>query len=212
MSKYNNEKWLDKKINSLTVKNFIHEGVNWLWLCECDCGSVKSYSPYKVITGHTKTCGCGKIERCRQLTKNYRTKHGGRHERLYNIWHGIKLRCCTPTNKDYSNYGGRGITICAEWVSDYAAFREWALSNGYADNLSIDRIDNDKGYSPDNCRWVDMKRQNNNRRSNHLITYKGETKSIADFCDEKGLNFQTIYARIVHRGWSVEKALETPIK
>lgn len=212
MSKYNREEYLNKKYNGLTVKGFEHKNNSLSWLCECECGSMKIYNPYKVITGHTKTCGCGKVERCHRLTELYRTKHGGRHERLYNIWHGMKLRCYTPTNKDYNNYGGRGITICEEWINDYAAFRKWALTNGYADDLSIDRIDNDKGYSPDNCRWVNTIKQNNNRRSNHLITYKGETKSIADFCNEKGLSFQTIYARIVHRGWSVEKALETPIK
>lgn len=211
MSKYNNNEWLNQKYNSLTVKGFVHKGNTWEWMCECECGSLKTYNPYKVINGHTKTCGCGRVERCHRLIEKHRTKHGGRHERLYGIWRGMKERCLSTTHKDYGNYGGRGITIYEGWTNDYAAFREWALKNGYNDSLSIDRKDNEKGYSPDNCRWVSMKKQNNNRRSNRLITYNGETKSIMELCEEKGMNYQTVYARIVHRGWSVEKAIETPI-
>ena len=163
-AKYNDESWIGARFCTLTVIGFEHKDTYWKWVCKCDCGNEKSYLPQKLRNGTTKTCGCGKVERCKEYTIKYRTKHGGRHERLYHIWHGMKERCLTPTNKDYPNWGGRGITICNEWVNDYATFREWALSNGYEDSLSIDRINNDGNYEPTNCRWVTLQEQAKNRR------------------------------------------------
>ena len=114
----------------------------------------------------------------------------------------------------YKDYGARGIKICDEWLNDYQVFKKWAYDNGYDDNApkysqTLDRIDNDKGYSPDNCRWVDMKTQNNNTRKNRLITYKGTTKTMQQWCDELNIPKTTFYCRL-QRGWSVEKAIETP--
>lgn len=127
-------------------------------------------------------------------------------ERLYGIWTGIKGRTQNHNNKCYKNYGGRGITVCDEWENSYEAFRDWALANGYQDDLTIDRIDNDGNYCPENCRWVDRITQNNNRRSNHFITHNGETKTITQWARETGLNSQIISGRL-KLGWSIEDAL-----
>ena len=139
-------------------------------------------------------------------------------ERLQNIYVNLKQRCYNPKSTFYKNYGGRGITVCDEWLNSemydgrstkgWIAFKNWALSNGYADNLTIDRIDNSKGYCPENCHWVTMRTQQNNRRSNRLITYKGKTQSLANWCRELNLNYGTIKCRI-RRNWTIEKAFET---
>lgn len=141
------------------------------------------------------------------------------HSRLNRIHNCMKERCYNPKKRGFKNYGGRGITICNEWLNSekvngnctkgYLAFKTWALSHGYADNLSIDRIDNSKGYSPGNCRWVTRKIQQNNRRGNRLITYKGQTKTLKQWCEILNLNYCTITTRIYTCHWSVEKAFET---
>lgn len=142
------------------------------------------------------------------------------HSRLNSIFNGMKHRCYNPKDKFYKDYGARGIIVCAEWndrdrvstlhnaTKGFLAFKKWALENGYNDKLTIDRIDVNKGYSPDNCRWVSALVQANNTRSNHYLTYKGKTQSLADWCRELNLNYGTVRSRINRNKWSVEKALE----
>jgi hypothetical protein len=129
--------------------------------------------------------------------------------RLYSIYQGMTRRCYYPDNQNYKYYGGKGIVICNEWKTDFSAFKKWALENGYQDNLTIDRINTNGNYEPSNCRWVSMKEQCNNRTSNHLITYKGKTQNLKQWCIELNLNYGIMESRINRYKWSVEKAFET---
>lgn len=132
--------------------------------------------------------------------------------RLNNIHHSMLQRCYYKKHHAYNLYGGRGITVCDEWKNNFKAFKKWALANGYQDSLTLDRIDNNKGYSPENCRWATQKQQCNNRTNNHLVTYRGKTKTLAEWCDELGLYYRTIANRVINKKWSAEKAFETKIK
>ena len=134
------------------------------WLCKCDCGRSCVVRGAAMRKGNTKSCGCLHVEGARIR----RTSHGKSNTRLNGIWSVMKQRCYNSSNKNYNRYGGRGITVCDEWRNDFQSFYDWAMANGYDENAptgqcTLDRIDNDKGYSPDNCRWVDMKVQRHNR-------------------------------------------------
>ena len=130
------------------------------------------------------------------MSKNYKL-HGGKGEHLYEVWCTIKQRCLNPNNKNYAYYGGRGITICGEWLNNYPAFKKWAIENGYKDNgeLSIDRIDNDGNYEPNNCRWVDRITQANNKSNNIIITYNGKSQTLQKWSEETGIKADTLYYR-----------------
>ena len=131
-----------------------------------------------------------------------------RNERLYSIWKGIKVRTKNQNHKDYKYCGAKGITICEEWDDSYETFKEWALNNGYADNLTIDRIDNTKGYEPKNCRWTDAYTQANNKSTNHMLTLNGKAQTMTQWARETGMKRETIKDRL-KSGWSVERALTT---
>lgn len=131
----------------------------------------------------------------------------GYKKRLSNILNCMKQRCYNKNNPGFYRYGGRGIDICNEWMKSPEAFYQWSIRNGYSDELSIDRIDNNKGYSPENCRWVTVKEQNNNTRSNRMITFEGKTQTMAEWADEVGIKYACLEARINRLGWSLERAL-----
>lgn len=133
---------------------------SWYWEFQCDCGNRFFGRGHDFLAGRIRSCGCLKA----QLNKTRNIKHGKRYTRLYTIWRGMKARCGNPNAHEYENYGGRGIHVCAEWRDDFEAFFRWAMTHGYSANLTIDRINNDKGYAPDNCRWATMVEQRANQR------------------------------------------------
>jgi hypothetical protein len=175
------------------------------YFCRCDCGNERIIRRTSLTTGNSKSCGC----LSREVLTKINTKHGDTGKRLYRIWAGIIQRCRNDRERyEWEKYGGRGIAVCDEWLK-YESFKEWALSNGYCDGLTIDRIDNDGDYSPDNCRWATVYEQNNNKRTSRTLTFNGETKTIREFADKYNLVYSCLYARI-KKGWSTEKALLTP--
>lgn len=137
-------------------------------------------------------------------------KHGKCNTSLYSVYSNMKNRCYNQNSKDYKNYGGRGITICDDWLDNFESFYNWSILNGYSENLFIDRIDNNRGYCPENCRWVDRLTNNNNRRDNDLIEYQGEVLSISQWSQRLNINRVTLIRRF-KRGWSVEKTFSTPV-
>lgn len=170
------------------------------WLCQCKCGNTTITTTDNLVGGHTKSCGCLRHT-------PYTMTHGETNTRLYKIWIGMKNRCDNPNNYNYVNYGGRGIKVCDEWDVSYEAFRDWALSNGYTDRLTIDREDCNGDYEPLNCRWVNNKKQANNRRSNKYITFDGETHTLSEWGDITGIKPNTIRMRLDVYGYTVEEAL-----
>lgn len=189
---------IGKRFGKLTVTEYIGtKNQRTMWGCVCDCGSYKIVQGKLLNNGKVKSCGC------LHSTVNNLHEH-----RLYRILHSMKQRCYNVKHEAYPRYGGRGITICDKWLNDFMAFYNWSMENGYQDNLSIDRIDNDKGYSPSNCRFVDKETQQRNRRSNLYYTVNNDTHCLKEWCEILNLNYPKIYNRIRKYGWSIEKALE----
>jgi hypothetical protein len=184
------------KFGKLTAIKPVNEKLGWghhkRWICNCECGNTTIVSSDHLTKGDTKSCGC--------------RNHGKSKTRIFGIWTHMKSRCHVPTDDQYYRYGGRGIKVCDEWYKDFMKFYNWSIANGYSDELSIDRIDNDKGYCPENCRWATTKIQANNTSRNKYVTYNGETHTIAEWSDVIGIKQNTLTYRL-RRGWSIERAL-----
>lgn len=176
------------------------------WECKCDCGNVVTVRGNNLKSGEVKSCGCliGANNKERATHKMSKT-------RLYRTWAAIKARCYYKSQPAYKSYGARGIKMCDEWLNSFEAFAEWALSNGYKDDLTIERIDNDKGYAPDNCKWISLGEQANNRRSNIKITYQGETRNLFQWCRKFGKDYYSVHNRMYKLGWDFERAIFEPV-
>ena len=134
------------------------------WVCVCDCGNIISVEGHKLRNGNTRSCGCLKIDLLRQRSTKYEVKNS----RIYHIWQNMKQRCTNNNHPAFPYYGGRGIVVCEDWFNNFDAFQLWALSNGYEEGLTIDRVNNNGNYEPSNCRWVTMAVQNTNKRNNKI--------------------------------------------
>lgn len=183
------------------------------WLCKCDCGNEAVVCGSNLKGGNTSSCGCGEDENRAQLMQSFTEehyKHGLSYSRIHKIWSHIKERCLNPRCKDYDLYGGRGISVCDEWIGEngFENFYEWAVMNGYSKELTIDRKDVDGNYEPSNCQWIDAKGQANNRRTNLRYEIGGETKTLAEWCEIYGKNYGTVYFRINEMGMAPEEALK----
>ena len=195
------------KLGMLTIKKI--DGRDFY--CDCECGKTIKIRKDHLLDRKKLNCG------------NHRqsiTMNGTKHSRLYGVWVDMKTRCYNQNNKNYPLYGGRGIQVCDAWLGNngFRNFYQWAIENGYREditkrnNITLDRIDPDKGYTPLNCRWVSMKVQNNNRRNNHPITINGETHNLTEWAEITGVSQSLISARICKLGWNEERAVLTPAR
>lgn len=200
--------WIGKTFNDLTVLGLGGRDKynRQLWRCECECGNIIEALPTYLKRGDVKSCGC--IKR-RKPWRKYENGYG-RESRIYRIWSAMKSRATNKNMPEAESYVLRGITICDEWKESYQIFLEWALANGYRDDLTLDRIDNDKGYSPDNCRWATTKEQSLNRKNTIYVEKDGEKIPLKVYCEAHSLNYLTIKSRI-QSGWDKSDAIETPI-
>jgi len=199
-----------KKFGSLLVleKSFKDQYRNIHWKCLCDCGNMTTVDGTKLKSGSTKSCGCLNSENRKRHIENL-TTHNMRHTRLYEIWCAMRSRCENENKESYRWYGERGISVCSEWLGEngFMNFYNWSMENGYSENLTIDRINVDGNYEPSNCQWVTMKEQANNTRRNIVISYKGETKTLAELCEEYDLKYSIMYNRITKLGLPFEIAM-----
>ena len=185
-----------------------YKGQGTLWLCKCKCGKEVIVRAGSLRNGHSQSCGCLK----KQKFLESHTTHNLSKTRIYKIWIQIKKRCNNCNDSGYKYYGNRGIKVCHEWENDFINFYNWAINNGYNKNLSIDRINYNGNYEPNNCRWVDMKIQQRNKRTNRYITINEETHCLSEWAEIYNRNIMTILYRINKMGWDDVRAITTPIK
>lgn len=176
-----------------------------LWLCSCACGNTVSVETYALTSGNTQSCGCLRQE----LSSHRSTTHGLCHTKLYHIWALMVQRTESPQSPAYKNYGARGITVCDEWRHSFQAFYDWAMSHGYQDGLSIDCIDVNGSYCPENCRWATRKEQANNQRRTIWIEYAGQRMTISEAAERYNIS-RHILADRIRRGWTAQEAIELP--
>lgn len=212
MAKNNNNIFIGKKYGKLIIIDFEKHkrktGYDcWYWLCKCECGNIKLLYPAEVKNGKIKSCGCYKDN----LAKLRMSKHNQSTSRLYHCWQDMKARCYRKTHHKYLLYGNRDIRVCDEWLNNYDNFSEWALNNGYSNDLTLDRINVNGNYCPENCRWATPLQQSQNRRNTKKIIVDGVEMLLTDACKKFNISYYSVYGRL-KSGWDIEKALTTKVK
>jgi len=162
---------------------------NSYWICKCDCGKVKVLNRSTLVSGASKSCGCKAVYGKKGINRT----HGMSDTRLYHEWRSIRRRCNRAKGKDFKTYQGKGITVCEEWDNNFEPFMEWSLANGYNDTLTIDRIDNSKGYSPDNCRWISNAEQQQNKSNTVRVMYGGKEWCLRTLCVSLGIPYKAVH-------------------
>lgn len=195
------------KFGKLTVLKLSHKTDDYhkVWECKCECGRIIYCRTTRLVKHRQLSCGCA-------IFPSKAIPHGthSRKNRLYRIWRGMRGRCENPNEKDFYRYGGRGISVCKEWANSFDVFRDWSMRNGYCDMLTIDRIDNNKGYTPSNCRWTTMQAQAENRRNTIKLYYNGRDYTVKELADILHTKKSAVYDRL-YSGWSVERIFKTPV-
>lgn len=187
-------------------KNAENKNVRY-WKCRCDCGTVRDVLEQSLKQGLSKSCGCVRATKIAEVGRTMGVTHGMTNTRLYRIYKHMLNRCYREKDIRYSEYGGRGITVCDEWKT-FEPFAKWALTNGYSDSLSLDRIDVNGDYSPGNCRWADSITQASNKRNVRLYEYNNEKHTIAEWARIYGINYKKLWKRLTN-GWDIKRALTT---
>ncbi|MFI8712012.1 hypothetical protein [Brevibacillus brevis] len=191
-----------QRFGKLTVMNRAEQNSksgNAMWVCKCDCGNLSTVIGSHLRSGKTSSCGCNRISE---------RSMGHSKDRLYRTWLGMHNRCYNPDHDRFEWYGDKGISICDEWHV-FMAFRNWALANGYTDDLTIDRINVDGNYCPENCQWVDMRTQANNRSNNRILQYRDKRYTATELAEVHGLSPHTVFNRL-KLGWTVDQIVNTP--
>lgn len=204
MSRFKQIDYTNKRFGRLLVLGIHHHSTtgHTYVTCKCDCGKIKIVRASCLVQGVTRSCGC--LEKESKIKNS--TKHGLYGTRIYRIWMGMKRRCYDTKVEQYKNYGGRGISYCQEWEK-FIPFYNWAMANGYNDNLTIDRIDVNGDYEPNNCRWIKEKEQHRNTRSNKILKYKGKSYCAKKWAEILGLNYNTLLTHL-RKGMTIKDALE----
>lgn len=175
------------------------------WVCLCECGNTTIVT--RTNLKRARSCGCSK----NHYISESKITHGLSNSRIYRIWRNMKSRCYNPNAARYESYGGRGIKVCDEWRNSFESFYSWAMSNGYSDELSIDRKDVNGNYTPDNCRWIPMDKQADNKSNSRLFEYNGEAHTVSEWSKIFGISRDIIWNRI-KRGWDIERVFTQPIR
>lgn len=213
ISKKPRQDLIGKRFGSLTVVRSAPDRILGngrhltMWECVCECGNPHVARSADLKSGAITSCGCYKAKN----TANVRTTHGAtkgrKTDNLYWVWAGIKNRCYCESSKAYKHYGAKGVTVCEEWKNDFSAFRTWAKENGYRSGLSIDRINVNGDYCPENCRWTDDIAQANNKTTNHFLEWRGASHTIAEWARIFDISYNKLYWELQKNNWQLEKAV-----
>jgi hypothetical protein len=198
----------------VTAERVQHTGKKkcWKWVCICDCGRTTSATTGHLTSGDVRSCGCLRIETAAKISVTHgMASRGGDRTKEYRAWAHMLQRCYNPNDKSYPDYGGRGIRVCEEWKHDFVSFyRE--IGDAPSRSAMIGRIDNNSGYRPGNVRWETRIEQNRNKRSNVVVEWNGDKKTLSEWADELGIKNETLRKRIQCAGWSVERAMTEPVR